>query len=122
TDRDVFPVGCRPAARIGSPSNLRAFPWHTRVVPRRNHDKSEWHSVRWLQCADSISLHGLLSYQKTTCLFASLAESAAENHRSLLKQSPDSDFSCLSGPTFFLLPWLQIPQHDFCPEPGLRRQ
>src|SRR4029077_6597961 len=48
-------------------------------------------------------------------------ELEAESHRYLPKQRPDSDFSCLFGRRFFLLPWLQMPLHGSCPEPGLRK-
>src|SRR5205807_9022023 len=62
------------------------------------------------------------SYQRTTFLFASRAESEAESHHCQPKQWPDSDFSCLSRQTFFLLPWLRMPARDSCPEPGLRKR
>src|SRR5262249_18440995 len=103
-------------------SNHRVFPWNTLLVPRRTHDKSRWRSAHLHQRVGLISLHGRLSYQKTISLFASRAESEVENHRSLPPQRPDLDFSCLSGQTFFLLPWLQIPLHGSCPEPGLRKR
>src|SRR5262249_4332016 len=106
----------------GSPWRHRAFPWHTHVAPRRNPDKSQSHLVRLRQPADLIFPRGLLSYRRTISRFASRAESEAENHRYLPKQWPDSDFFCLFGWTFFLLPWPQIPLHGSYPEPGLQKR
>src|SRR5215472_6190106 len=121
-DHRVSRVCLESAAHTGLPSNRRVCPSHIRVARRRNPDKSQWRSVRSHPRADLIFPRDLLSYQKTISLFASRAESEEENHRYLPKQWPDSDFSCLSGQTFFLSPWLQMPLHGSCPEPGLRKR
>src|SRR5262249_15373208 len=91
-------------------------------VPRRTNYKSRGRSAHFPQRLGVISVHGRLSSLQTISPLASRAEWYREKHRCRPPQRPDLHLSCLSGQTFFLLPWLQIPLHGSCHEPGLRKR